>query len=85
MEVQAGSVAERARLLGTGKTITLAEDSEVPAPGDIIVAIDGERLDSVEDLTLKITYESAAGDELTFSIIRDGAELSIPVTLEASN
>ena len=38
----------------------------------------------IEDLSLKVTYESALGDELEFTIIRDGQELTIAVMLDGS-
>ena len=39
------------------------------------MAIDGEPVDSVEDITRKVTFESTAGDELELAIIREGAKL----------
>ncbi len=84
IDVQPGSVADKAGFRGSAETITLDEDFEFPVPGDIIVAIDGDRVDSVEDISMKVTYGSMAGDELDFSIIRDGEELSITVRLEIS-
>ena len=84
IDVQSGSVADKAGLRGSTETITLDEDFEFPAPGDIIVAIDGDRVDSVEDISMKVTYGSMAGDELDFSIIRDGEELNVTVRLEIS-
>jgi S1-C subfamily serine protease len=82
--VEAGSAADKAGLQGTQDTIVLDEAFEFPAPHDIIVAIDGEAVDSVEDVAMKVTYESAAGDELDFSVIRDGVEISVLVRLEVS-
>ncbi|MEA2025269.1 MAG: trypsin-like peptidase domain-containing protein [Chloroflexota bacterium] len=84
IDVQPGSVADKAGLRGSAEIITLDEDFEFPAPGDIIVAIDGDRIDSVEDIAMKVTYGSMAGDELDFSVIRDGEEVSITVRLEIS-
>ena len=83
IDVQPGSVAAKAGLRGSSDTIDL-DGFELPAPGDAIVAIDGEAVDSVEDITRKVTYESVAGDELEFAIIRDGAELNLTVRLEVS-
>ena len=84
IDVQAGSAADKAGLRGSTDTISLDEDLERPAPGDTIVAIDGEAIDSVEDITRKVTYESASGDELDFTVIRAGEELRIAVLLEVS-
>ena len=84
IDVQEGSVADKAGLQGSDDTITLEGDFEFPAPRDVIVAIDGEAIDSVEDVSLKVTYESSAGDKLDFTVVRDGVEISVPVTLELS-
>ncbi len=83
IDVQAGSVADKAGMLGSAATIEL-DGVELPAPGDAIVAIDGEAIDSVEDITRKVTFESAAGDVLEFAIIRDGTQMEISVRLEVS-
>jgi hypothetical protein len=39
---------------------------------------------SVEDIAMKVTYESQAGDELDFTILRDGVEIKVTVTLEVA-
>ncbi len=84
IEVQPGSVADQAGLRGSDETITLEDGLEIPAPGDIIVAIDGEPVDSVEDITQKVTYGSEAGDELRFNLVRDGREVDLDILLEVS-
>ena len=38
----------------------------------------------MEDITLRVTYEAQAGDELDFSVIRDGEEIDLRVRLEVS-
>jgi serine protease Do len=84
IEVQEGSVAARAGLLGSTDTIRLDGGLEIPAPGDAIVAIDGDPVDSVEDITLKVTYQSSGGDRLDFTVIRAGQRINVTVTLEVS-
>ena len=84
INVQPGSVAEKSGLRGSDETITLDDGFEFPAPGDIIVAIDGERVDEVEDITEKVTYGSQAGDELDFTVVREGIEIDVSVRLEVS-
>ena len=39
---------------------------------------------SVEDITLKVTYGSVDGDELDFTVIRDGELIQVVVRLEVS-
>ncbi len=84
IEVQPGSVAARSGVLGSTETLTLEGGLEVPVPGDVIVAIDGEPVDEVEDITLRVTFGSDAGDEVELTIVRDGERISVPVTLEVS-
>lgn len=82
LEVIEGSVADQAGLQGTTETRTLDVGFEVAVPGDIIVAIDGDAVDSVEDVSHKVIYGSATGDQLELSIIRDGTEIGVIVTLQ---
>ena len=65
-------------------TISLDGGFEIPAPGDVIVAIDGEPVDTVEDITELVTYGSQAGDELDFRVVREGVEIQVSVRLEVS-
>ena len=84
IDVQPGSVADKAGLRGSDETISLEGGFEIPAPGDVIVAIDGEPVDTVEDITELVTYGSQAGDELEFRVVRAGVEIEISVRLEVS-
>ena len=84
IDVQPGSVADKAGLRGSDETVALEDGFEVPAPGDIIVSIDGRSVDSVEDITEQVTYGSEAGDELDFRVVRAGVEIDVRVRLELS-
>ena len=84
IDVQPGSVADKAGLRGSGDTITLDDGFEIAVPGDVIVAIDGQRVDEVEDITELVTYRSQAGDERDFTVVRAGVEIQISVRLEVS-
>lgn len=48
--------------------------------GDLIVAIDGEKVDSVEEVVERVR-DAEVGDELTFTVEREGRELEIEVRL----
>ena len=52
------------------------------AGGDVIIAVDGERIESVQQLSEIVIYQSMAGDALEFEIVRDGTEMSLRVVLE---
>jgi len=71
-----------------GRPFTPAEVGEVMpdsaaaeaglVPGDRILAVDGDPIDSFE--ALQATVVDSAGEELTLTIERDGERLQIPVT-----
>ena len=78
-EVVAGSPAADAGLKG-GSTETAVQGQPYVVGGDVIAAIDGERLSTMEELA-GIVSEHATGDEITLSIVRDGKTSDLSVTL----
>ncbi len=55
---------------------------KIAVGGDTIVAVDGEKLESENDLSRLIaTYDP--GDDVTLTIIRDGKQMDVDVTLGA--
>lgn len=78
LRVQAGSEAEKAGLLG-------AEISDAGiTPGDIIVAINGTKADSVNKL-LSLLDEYKVGDIVKVKVLRSGESKEIAVTLQPGN
>lgn len=77
--VQAGSPAEKADLRGSSESVTI-NGQEVLVGGDVIVAVDGEAVDSVEALRSALQQHNP-GEDVTLTILRDGKSLEIPVTL----
>jgi S1-C subfamily serine protease len=49
--------------------------------GDVITAIDGATVSSMEELAGTIA-EKAPGDEITLTVLRDGETTDVSVTLE---
>ncbi len=84
IDVQPGSVADKAGLRGSDEILTLDDGFEFPAPGDVIVAIDGVSVDEVGDITELVTYGAQAGDVLDFTVVRGGVEMDLSVRLEVS-
>lgn len=84
IDVLPGSPADKAGLLGSQRTVVIGS-VEFPAGGDVITAVDGEPVENAEQLSVLVTYEGKAGDQLDFTILRDGRESIIPVTLEIIN
>ncbi len=84
IEVLPGSPADKAGLLGSQRTVILGS-IEFPAGGDVITAVNGDPLTNAEQLSVLVTYEGEAGDQLEFTLLRDGREMNVTVTLEILN
>jgi S1-C subfamily serine protease len=79
-EVVDGSPAAEAGLQG-GTSETSVQGQPYVVGGDIITAIDGEAVTSMEELAGTIA-EKAPGDEITLTVLRDGATTEVSVTLD---
>ncbi len=53
----------------------------IPVNPDVIVAIDGEPIVTAMDLNAAVTFDAEIGDEVVVTILRDGVELDVSVTL----
>ncbi len=51
--------------------------------GDIITAINGQTVHTGDDLVSYLQLNASVGDTLTLTVIRDGAEQQVPITLAA--
>jgi serine protease Do len=80
-QIQADSPADKAGLRGSDKAVTL-NGQEFAIGGDIITAWNGETITSMPELQGRVR-SSQPGDEITLTIIREGRERQIEVTLEA--
>ncbi|HET7120604.1 MAG TPA: trypsin-like peptidase domain-containing protein [Solirubrobacterales bacterium] len=74
-----GGPADKAGL-EAGNTAATINGEEVQLGGDIITAIDGKKISSMEDL-VELIQESKPGDELELTILRGGQEKTADVTL----
>ncbi|MDP2948707.1 MAG: trypsin-like peptidase domain-containing protein [Chloroflexota bacterium] len=80
--VAPSSPAERAGLRGAFRSESqAARDSAVPPGGDVIVAVDGQNVASVEDLARYLDTQKRPGDTAKLKVLRDGQELSLGATL----
>ncbi len=78
--VNPGSPAQKAGLKG-GTRATVIGGSTVILGGDVITAVDGQSVKGQYDVLLYIQRNKRPGDTMTLSIIRDGAAMTIMVTL----
>lgn len=78
--VQPGTAAAEAGLEGGDQEVEVM-GRPVVVGGDIITAIDGTALRSFEDLVAYLVSDTEVGQEVTLTIIRDGEQMEVPVTL----
>lgn len=75
LEVVPGSPAARA-----GLRAARVSGNDIAALGDVIVGIDGQPIENFEDLAARVAAHQP-GDTVTLTILRDGQEQRIQVTL----
>jgi S1-C subfamily serine protease len=81
-EVVTGGPAEKAGLRGSEKSVEI-EGQSINVGGDVITAIDGEPVREMDDIIAYLGSKTVVGQEVTLTVLRDGQETSVTVTLEA--
>ena len=74
--VMPGTAAERAGL----RAASIPEGGELPAGGDVVTAIDGVEVLSIQELALIIDRHDV-GDEITLTVVRGGKLAEVTATL----
>lgn len=74
------SAASRGGLRGSDQ-LTVIDGSEFPIGGDIVVSIDGTPIHSMDDLLAYVVEHTRPGDTAEFTVLRDGAETRLSITL----
>ena len=78
-QVQSGSPADQAGLQGSFTPVTI-DGQEILIGGDVITAVDGTSVASVPELG-ELLQVAGIGEEVNLTVIRDGKEISVTVTL----
>ncbi len=78
-EVVSGSPADEAGLRGSYKPVTIGGE-RILVGGDVIVAFDGRPVARMEDLQAMVR-QASPGERVTLTVLRDGREQEIEVTL----
>jgi S1-C subfamily serine protease len=78
-QVQAGSPADQAGLRGGDKS-TIIQGKSITIGGDVIIALDGQQVNTVQDL--KTALENMQpGQKTTLTILREGKQMELEVVL----
>lgn len=78
--VEPGGPADQAGLRGGTRTVR-ALGTTVRVGGDIIIAIDGHRVEDFNDLIAYLVRETEVGQVVTLTILRDGQQMDVRVRL----
>jgi S1-C subfamily serine protease len=79
--VEPGSPAEKAGLRGGGRQV-VASGVPMLTGGDIVIAINNIEVKRFDDVVNYLASYTSVGDEVVLTVVRDGAEVQIGVTLE---
>lgn len=82
VEVTPGGPADEAGLRGSDREAQI-EGQAVPVGGDTVTAIEGTPVSRFEDLTTYLARYSEVGQTISLTILRDGKEQAVDVTLAA--
>ena len=82
LEVTADGPAEPAGLRGADNVATVNGQS-TPVGGDVVTAIDGQPVNSFDDLLIYIALQAEPGQSVTLTILRDGKSQDVSVQLGA--
>lgn len=82
VKVVGNSPADKASLKGSDKTVTF-EGQDVPAGGDVIVAIDGRPVRKFDDVLTYLTDDTQVSQEITLTVLRNGHQQQVKVILDS--
>jgi serine protease Do len=82
IDVTAGGPAAKGGLVGSSKTTTI-NGNDVQIGGDIITKVDGQPINSMDDIIAYLADQTTVGQKVTLTVLRGNSEKTIDVTLEA--
>lgn len=82
IDVTPNSPADKAGLIGSSVEAQV-DGQDVTVGGDVIIAADNMPIDDFEDLVAFLARYTIVGQEITLIVIRDGAQVEVPLTLSA--
>ena len=82
LAVGTGTAAEQAGLRASDQ-LTVINGAELPIGGDIIIAMNGAPMAGMDDVVAYTVEHTQPGDTVEFTIMRDGQEMKMEVTMGA--
>jgi 2-alkenal reductase len=82
LRVMSNSPADEAGLQ-PGDEVVMSNGEELAIDGDIITAIDDTPVRDSDDIIGYLQLNTAVGDQLILTVVRDGEMINVPLTLEA--
>jgi S1-C subfamily serine protease len=80
LDTTARGPADDAGLQGGSQWLRIGR-YQLPVGGDIITAVNGQPTADVESLTVYLETETSIGDTVELTVVRDGKEITVPLTL----
>ncbi len=82
VEVVPNGPSDKAGLRGSNSEVTI-DGFQVMVGGDIIVGIDDQPVNEFDNLLSYIVQKTAVGDTVNLTVLRNGEQIQVPVTMEA--
>ncbi len=79
-DVTPSSPAANAGVNGSNNTVTI-DGNQVNVGGDVIVAINGQTIKSMDDLIAYLEENTTPGQKVTLTIVRNGKQMTLDLTL----
>jgi S1-C subfamily serine protease len=83
MEAVPGGPADRAGVRG-GDRLARVGRYQVPVGGDIVIAVDGQPTPNYQEFIVYLETQTAVGDTVELTLIRDGEQQTVTATLDES-
>ena len=80
IEAEPGEAAAQAGILGAQRNVQVGRYT-IPVGGDILIAIDGNKVREMEDMVKYLETETEVGQLVNVTVLRDGQERTVQVEL----